>query len=114
MTAKTSNGKLERRSIGQILETARMLKGISKEKAIRDLDTTRPSYLNWLRGGIPGPQWIDPFVKFTGESKWVIMAALGILNWSEAEVLETQFGDSVNPGSLKRTRKRPTQNKLAA
>lgn len=114
MAAKPGSGHLERRTIGQILETARQLKGISIEKAIRELDTTRPTWLSWRRGAVPDPRWIDTFVRFTGESKWVIMAALGLINWSEAEVMESQFGKSVIPGSLKTARRKPTRNRLAA
>ncbi len=104
----------KRRSIGEILNVARLEKNISIEKAIRQLDTTRPTWLSWQRGGVPDPRWIDTFVKFTGESKWTIMAALGLINWSDAERLNALDGNSDIPGSLKTSCRKPTTNRLAA
>lgn len=63
-------------TLRDILEEARLSKGLSKEAAAKALKTTPPTYRGWLRGQQPDWDRLTVFVTFTGRSEGDIVAAI--------------------------------------
>jgi hypothetical protein len=63
-------------TLRDILEEARLKKGLSKEAAARALRTTPPTYRGWLRGQQPDWDRLTVFVTFTGRSEGEIVTAI--------------------------------------
>ena len=55
--------------IAELLETARKEKGLSRNKAAEELETSALTYRQWIRGQTPDPTWVESFAKFSGKDK---------------------------------------------
>lgn len=63
-------------TLKDILEEARLRKGLSKEAAAKALKATPPTYRGWLRGQQPDWDRLTVFVTFTGRSEGDIVTAI--------------------------------------
>lgn len=66
----------EQPTISEVLEAARVERGISQRKTAVELDTTPGTYRQWLRGQVPGLDRLEAFMEFTGHPKVDILLAI--------------------------------------
>lgn len=85
-------------TVGELLEEARKRRGLSKTRVIRIIDTTDPTYRSWTSGqSTPGLDWVEPIAEFCDVSRYVVLAAMGILTPTEARILDEEMGHAI-PG----------------
>jgi hypothetical protein len=63
-------------TIIELLEETRKDRGFSQRRAAEELPTTTTTWRSWSRGQIPGWEWLEPFIKFTGQSREVVVEAI--------------------------------------
>lgn len=64
------------KSIIEVLEETRKDRGLSQRSASEALGTTPTTWRNWLRGQIPGWDWLEAFEAWTGLPRDEIIGAI--------------------------------------
>ena len=66
--------------------------GITREQALVRIGCkSNQTYINWLRGQQPDPDWYPAFEKFFERRRWYILDWLGLLDKEEVSVLRSML-----------------------
>ena len=64
--------------------------GFTREQSLEALGLGSPqTFINWMRGQQPGPEWYSAFEEFFAESRPVILGWLGHLSAEEVSAIRT-------------------------